>query len=1101
MMLKNKAPTWAWVLGFWLLFSTAANTAEKTETAPPEESRTQEIEDLRTELQQLKDDQQELRAERERTDSEIRNAPELSQQIRKQIQVLEASPDETSVPKSLEKLESAIRLLESQAKAMQQSLSDVMKKIAEQQALPAVAQKEVTSAQKKIRSLQEKIEELRQATTGSPVAGLRLEVKNQLLENTVKAKELAQFRLEGYQSLLDLYSVSRDFLILRMDIITSALEALREKRDQLRLAQAGVSAEKTKAKQAPQEQEPKWMAEQRKLNGEYTKQLVALTQKLNRSNDGLVAEQQALQDIQYQFDLAKQQLQLTQYYQNVDDLLFRQRQALQVQIRELESQDGLESEIAAARLQQFLLDERMQAVRTEAARNRTIASLLKKNPVQSSEQSDIKQSLAALLMERRDILNRLINVQAEHVISLTNQQLSIQEGLQVRKEFYELLNEKLFWRRSAAPLGLTWITHFPSSVTWLIGEHDWTQIPKIWFDYLVRPVYPVLGLMLFAVAFLWAKKGLLKRLQRVGEKVGNVNNDKFRYTLEAALISVILSSPWPLLMLFLTTPLMAVESASIFVAGVGKALWSLTRWLFLFELVRQVCRPAGLARQHLNWPVHILNSLKRWLPILYLQLPVVFVYLVVWQEGDDYHSGLVGRGAFLLAAGLFLYSCYSLFRPNTGITKPVDGSSRWYRRWNVPIFYGALSVPVSLIVLSLRGYSFSAMEIMVLIYNTVAVGFMVFLVGQIAGRWFAVAERKLAWRRAVEKRDAMKKAKQQSDAVKNSGEGVPELELPVLDVDAISEQNRALLGVLSFTLFAVLVSQIWQDFFQAVQAFQDVVLWTYATESDVGVVNNEVTLATLLYLLIALLVIYVGVKNLPGLIEVSILERFSVDSGIRFAITTIARYLVVVVGIMVVSPMIGLEWSKLGWLVAALGVGLGFGLQEIFANFISGLIILFERPIRIGDTVTINELSGTVSQIRMRATTITDWDKKEIIIPNKTFVTSQFINWTLSDNTTRIVVKVGVAYGSDTDMVTKTLLEIADNNELILKEPVATAFFLGFGASSLDFELRVFVNNFANRLPVIHELHMEIDEQFSKQGISIAFPQLDLHVKEIPSSQ
>ena len=225
------------------------------------------------------------------------------------------------------------------------------------------------------------------------------------------------------------------------------------------------------------------------------------------------------------------------------------------------------------------------------------------------------------------------------------------------------------------------------------------------------------------------------------------------------------------------------------------------------------------------------------------------------------------------------------------------------------------------------------------------------------------------------------------------------------------------------------------------------------------------------------------------------------DSGIRFAITTIARYLVVVVGIMVVSPMIGLEWSKLGWLVAALGVGLGFGLQEIFANFISGLIILFERPIRIGDTVTINELSGTVSQIRMRATTITDWDKKEIIIPNKTFVTSQFINWTLSDNTTRIVVKVGVAYGSDTDMVTKTLLEIADNNELILKEPVATAFFLGFGASSLDFELRVFVNNFANRLPVIHELHMEIDEQFSKQGISIAFPQLDLHVKEIPSSQ
>ena len=179
--------------------------------------------------------------------------------------------------------------------------------------------------------------------------------------------------------------------------------------------------------------------------------------------------------------------------------------------------------------------------------------------------------------------------------------------------------------------------------------------------------------------------------------------------------------------------------------------------------------------------------------------------------------------------------------------------------------------------------------------------------------------------------------------------------------------------------------------------------------------------------------------------------------------------------------------------MAALGVGLGFGLQEIVANFICGLIVLFERPFRVGDTVTIGEVNGTVSRIRIRATTIIDWDRKELIVPNKEFITGQLINWSLSDPIVRFSINVGIAYGSDTELAEKLLLKVLHETPMVLKDPKPTAYFLGFGDNSLNFELRLFINNIDHRLPVQHELHKAIDREFRKAGIVIAFPQHDVH--------
>ena len=184
--------------------------------------------------------------------------------------------------------------------------------------------------------------------------------------------------------------------------------------------------------------------------------------------------------------------------------------------------------------------------------------------------------------------------------------------------------------------------------------------------------------------------------------------------------------------------------------------------------------------------------------------------------------------------------------------------------------------------------------------------------------------------------------------------------------------------------------------------------------------------------------------------------------------------------------------------MAALGVGLGFGLQEIFANFISGIIILFERPIRIGDVITIGELSGTVSRIRIRATTIIDFDRKEIIIPNKAFVTERLINWSLSDTVTRLIVTVGFAYGSDLKACREILETAARENSRVMSDPEPMILFMAFGASTLDHELRVYVKDIGDRLYATDELNRHIDELCRERGVeTVSYTHLTLPTKRI----
>jgi potassium efflux system protein len=239
---------------------------------------------------------------------------------------------------------------------------------------------------------------------------------------------------------------------------------------------------------------------------------------------------------------------------------------------------------------------------------------------------------------------------------------------------------------------------------------------------------------------------------------------------------------------------------------------------------------------------------------------------------------------------------------------------------------------------------------------------------------------------------------------------------------------------------------------------------------------------------------------LQKLLMDEVLIRRRVESGVRHSVGRLVHYTIMFVGFLLAISMLGFEVTKLTIMLSALGVGIGFGLQSIVNNFVSGLILLFERPVRVGDSIEIGGKWAEIKKIGLRATTAQTVDEADLIIPNADMVTNQVTNWTLTNRRVRLAIPVGVAYGSDVPLVTETLMACANANPMVAKTPASQVLFLSFGESSLGFELRIWVLDADHRLKAISALHQDIDRRFREAKIEIAFPQRDLHVRSLGES-
>jgi potassium efflux system protein len=229
-----------------------------------------------------------------------------------------------------------------------------------------------------------------------------------------------------------------------------------------------------------------------------------------------------------------------------------------------------------------------------------------------------------------------------------------------------------------------------------------------------------------------------------------------------------------------------------------------------------------------------------------------------------------------------------------------------------------------------------------------------------------------------------------------------------------------------------------------------------------------------------------------------VLPRMDLPRGVPNTIAMTAHYSIILIGLLLGVGFMGIDLSNLAFIVGALGVGIGFGLQNVVNNFVSGLILIFEAPIQVGDVVEVGTLMGRVVQIGIRTSRVRTFNGSEVIVPNGDLVSSQVINWTMSDRQRRLELRVGVAYGSDPEQVTELLREVATADEGVLDDPAPIILFSEFGDSSLNFRVLVWVGDFDVGFETIHRLNTAINKALAEAGITIPFPQRDLHLKTVP---
>jgi small-conductance mechanosensitive channel len=265
--------------------------------------------------------------------------------------------------------------------------------------------------------------------------------------------------------------------------------------------------------------------------------------------------------------------------------------------------------------------------------------------------------------------------------------------------------------------------------------------------------------------------------------------------------------------------------------------------------------------------------------------------------------------------------------------------------------------------------------------------------------------------------------------------------------------------------------------------------------------KEDVTLASLLYLVVSLILLFYLSAKLRNLLQNRILARYNIDIGVRQAISTIIRYIILVVGLAIIIQSAGIDLSFLAILAGALGVGIGFGLQNITNNFVSGLVILFERPVKVGDRIELTNpagetINGDVINISARASTILTNDNIAVIVPNSNLISSTVINWSYNDRKVRFRFPIGVHYKEDPEKVRKLLVEVAMENDGVLKTPPPDVQFFEFGDSSLNFLLRVWTTKYIHRPGFLKsQINFAIHKKFKEHHIEIPYPQRDLHLR------
>ena len=1031
---------------------------------------------LMAEIKQQSKDNQQLK-------QDINNAPQQQQEVLKNIEQLKQMPAENEDLKALNsaQLQKELAKVQENLQGIQTELAEINSRIVNQRVAPERAQ---STLSKNVVRAQE-IEKLLFSKDLDELEKNKLQAEAELIK---LQNQYSQTMLAGDSALLTLYMSQleqKNLLKKQQEQQQAKLQAaINEKK----LLETQQQVEQLKQSQQEEITVNPIIQKEQKINLNLSQDLIKQTTKLNTLTQDNLRIKSVLDNLQQTQRNITEQISALQGSLILSRIINKQKQRLpQDQLV-----NGLGKQITELRVKIFDLTELRDQLYNASA---YIEKLSKKERVKFTEEeqkqlNDIVQERYRLVADEITLLNNQLNLSIN--IELNQKQVvSIGDALE------DKLQQQSFWVRSNQPLNLGWfetlLPRVKTEVLDLRNAFSFTQ----WKNYGVLGGFMVFIALLLGGGILWQKPKITQHLKNINRYVNTLRNDKQRYTPEAFFWTIILAVPntaffFAVLIIVSTFTMANVESAWAW--SFKMALF----WLFFASMLAML-RPNGLAKRHFKISK---NSIQEFEKLIKRAIPTCFLWLnaslLTHLEGGV-TTDVIGE---IVTIGVLAFTFFDL-GPKIRQSFKLYQQELKIETGSQMILFKILDaltflIPLGLIFLVVVGYYYTALNLMAHFIASYFMFMLWLMVKNIIYRELTVFSHHLSYRRLLEKQ-----AQQAEQNTQTNNEIDPQfLEEEHIPVSKVKDQVMSVIDLGLLLCLCGLMYYVWADLLTVAYYLEGVSLWQQeVVTANGGTELQDITLWNLLIAMIMLLTTYALSRNISGVLEVLVFSRLKLSQGTPYTITTITIYFIIAIGLGASFATLGMSWSKLQWLFAALSVGLGFGLQEIFANFVSGIIILFERPVRIGDVVTIGDFSGKVSKIHIRSTTIIDFDNKEVIVPNKAFVTDRIVNWALTDSVTRVKILVGVAYGSDLPLVRKLLLEIAQECPLVLKDPEPKVYFLNFGASTLDHELRVYTKELGERNQAIDYINRRIDGIFAEHNINIAFNQLDVHIQNIHTEQ
>ena len=1003
-------------------------------------------------------------------DSEIQKNNADLQNLKKQL----STPSNTDyASQSLANLQAQVEKLTNQQQDAQSALSAVNTQLAGQSSVSERAQTALTDNVKRTQELNQKL--------ADPTTSSLLKQQIQLELQLIELKNIYnQVLLKNSDQLTVLYQSRYELLNARVQALQKQIAAIQEVINQKNLAKTQNQVEQAQQQSQSIDKNP-LIQKELDLNAQLSQSLLEQTEKINTLTQDELRMRNMLDNLTQTQRTIDEQISALQGTLVLSRIIQQQKQKLPTNL----NIQGLSKQIADLRVQIFDITQK----RNELYDIDAYISKVEQDENKSFTPAE-KTQLTNLLIERRKVLSDLIkslNNQLNLAISL---ELTQQQITQISDQIQSKLDQQSFWVKSNNPINLDWFKKLPMSLkAQFHGIGKRLGFPTN-FDNLPYLLAYVFILFVIGGVILKFKEAIKQRLAVINGEINTLRFDSQWHTPLALFYTAFLSLSGTLWFLA------ACQLLGFFFVKNPQEFWewslSMAGYWWFFSFILATLRPNGIVVRHFGFSQESAANLQDVTKRVIVSV-VLLLNTSIFSNVMD--SGLANDVLGEINTIVALIFCIAIIAPRFIRTEKSfnlsDTDQRDKKIFKIVRILLQL-VPVILIVLIAVGYYYTALNLITHLINTYIAWVVWTLARYTIYRGITVASRRLAYRRLQEKRQQKQQDNPESS---KSDEVVINEQEEGLALNDVRNQLLRFADLFIWTALFAIFYYVWSDLVTVVSYLRDITLWQQTSTTEAGVVTETISLFNLIVALIIVVITYILVRNIQGILEVLIFSRVKLSQGTPYTITTLLTYALVSVGGAWAFSTLGMSWSKLQWLFAALSVGLGFGMQEIFANFVSGIILLFERPIRVGDTVTINDVTGTVAKIRIRAITMIDPDRKEVIVPNKSFVTGQVTNWALSNTVTRLVVSVGVAYGSDLNLVKRLLLQAANEQPNILKDPEPRALFLTFGASTLDHELRVYVGQVSERNDTLDALNRRVNELFAENNIDIAFNQLDIFIK------